>query len=195
MEEAYRIVHAKKGQVTRDIADFKQKGYKKRAIYSGYSNWTELEKEWIVKVKDELRKNHNIDLDVIKPFGPRNPNSVVIEGTNPIVSGRDPNWREYKLLKYIVAYKFNMPNIIKNLVYHLEWRQTCIPRPILTDQTVKCMNKGLLYIHGRAMDNTPILIMDFVKLEEMIDNKEITPEIFCNLFAFNSTYLQQNMQV
>ena len=107
-EQAYRIIHPKKDQKTLDIAHFKQKGYKKRAIYLGYSNWTELEKEWIVKVKDELRKNHKIDLDVIKPFGLRAPNSSVIEGTNPIVSGRDPLWKDYMLLKYIVAYKFDM---------------------------------------------------------------------------------------
>ena len=55
LEQAYRIVHPKRDQSSKDIAHFKQKGYKKRAIYSGYSNWTELEKQWIVKVKDELR--------------------------------------------------------------------------------------------------------------------------------------------
>ena len=86
-----------------------------------------------------------------------------------MVSGRDPLWQDYMLLKYIVAYKMDMPTITKNLIYHLEWRQTCVPRPMLTNKTVGVMNKGLLYIHGRAMDNTPILVMDFIKLEEMID--------------------------
>jgi hypothetical protein len=94
------------------------------------------------------------------------------------------------LLKYIVAYKMDMPTIIKNLIYHFEWRQTCIPRPMLTNKTVGVMNKGLLYIHGRAMDNTPILVMDFIKLEEMIDKNEIDPESYCNLFAFMATYMQ-----
>lgn len=57
------------------------------------------------------------------------------------------------------------------------------------------MNKGLLYIHGRCMDMTPIIILDFIKLEEMIDNNEIDPPTYCNLFAFTATYLQGNMQV
>jgi hypothetical protein len=146
------------------------KGYKKRAIYRGYSNWTDLEKEMMVKVKDELRKNHNVDLDVIKPFGPRMPNSIVTEGESPVVSGRDPLWEDFMLLRMIVAYKFDMPNIIKNIMFHFEWRQTNIPRPLLTNKTLCIMNKGLLYIHGRCMDMTPIIVLDFIKLEEMIDN-------------------------
>ena len=55
LEQAYRIIHPKKDQKSLDVAHFKVKGNKKRAIFSGYSNWTELEKEWIVKTKKELR--------------------------------------------------------------------------------------------------------------------------------------------
>lgn len=121
-ECSYRLVHPKKDQVTTDINHFKIKGYKKRAIFKGYNNWTDLEKEWMQKVKDELRMNHNIDLDVVKPYGPRMPNSICTQGENEIVNGRDPQWEEYMLLRYIVAYKFEMPTIIKNILYHFEWR-------------------------------------------------------------------------
>ena len=122
LERAYRLVHPKRNQVTTDIAHFKLKGYKKRQIYIGYNNWTALEKEWMVKVKDELRLNHNIDLDIIKPFGPRTTNGFVTEGETKVIPGVDPMWEEYMLLKYIVAYKFDMAEIVKNMIYHLEWR-------------------------------------------------------------------------
>ena len=36
---------------------------------------------------------------------------------------------------------------------------------------------------------TPILVMDFVKLEEMIDTGEIDPPSYCNIFAFMATYI------
>lgn len=45
------------------------------------------------------------------------------------------------------------------------------------------------------MDMTPIIILDFIKLEEMIDNQEIDPPAYCNLFNFLATYIQGNMQV
>jgi hypothetical protein len=51
------------------------------------------------------------------------------------------------------------------------------------------MNKGLLYIHGRCMDMTPIIVLDFIKLEEMIENNEIDPPTYCNLFNFLATYV------
>jgi hypothetical protein len=64
-----------------------------------------------------------------------------------------------------------------------------MPRPILTNRTVGVLNKGLLYIHGRCMDMTPIVILDFIKLEEMIDSGEIDPPTYCNLFNFVGTYV------
>lgn len=39
------------------------------------------------------------------------------------------------------------------------------------------------------MDMTPIIILDFIKLEEMIDNGEIDPPAYCNLFNFLGTYI------
>jgi len=40
------------------------------------------------------------------------------------------------------------------------------------------MGSGILYIHGRAMDLAPILILDLKRLGDLLDNKEITPEMF-----------------
>jgi hypothetical protein len=188
-ERSYRLKHPKRDRVTTDISHFKLKGYKKRNLYSGYNNYTELEKEWMVKVKHELRTKHGVDLDLRKPFGPRAPDSTVTEGTQTIVSGADPLWDETMLLKYIVAYKFEMTNIVSNLLYHFEWRQTNVPRPYLMARVIPVMEKGLLYIHGRSMDMSPIIILDFVKLEEMIDAKAIDPPMYCNLWNLLATYM------
>ena len=86
-----------------------------------------------------------------------------------------------------------MSRIIPDLKYYLQWRQTNVPLPLLTDQTLNIMNKGLLYIHGRCKDYTPILVMDFVLLGEMIDNHEITAAAFCSLHNFVARYIINNM--
>ena len=86
-----------------------------------------------------------------------------------------------------------MNRIIPDIKYYLEWRQTNIPLPLLTDVTLNIMNKGLLYIHGRCKDYIPILCMDFVLLGEMIDNNEITANHFCSLHNFVSRYIINNM--
>ena len=80
-----------------------------------------------------------------------------------------------------------------DLKFHLEWRQTNIPMPILTDRTVHLLRQGFLYIHGRAKDMSPIVMMDIIKLQELLDKKQIDPPTFCQLQAFVSHYLHHNM--
>lgn len=60
---------------------------------------------------------------------------------------------------------------MKDVIFHLEWRQTNIPRPILQDSTIRLLGSGILYIHGRAMDLAPILILDLINLGDLLDKK------------------------
>ena len=124
-------------------------------------------------VKDELFKRHGIEIDKLKPFGPRAKSSIVNEGTNKIINGRDYHLHDAILLKFCVARFWDFDKIIPDIIYHLEWRQTNIPIPYLTDRTLTVLNKGILYIHGRCMDYSPIILLDFYRLSEMLRNNEI----------------------
>lgn len=46
----------------------------------------------------------------------------------------------------------------------MEWRQTNVPLPLLTDRTLKLLSMGILYLHGRCMDGTPLLYLDIGQL-------------------------------
>lgn len=60
---------------------------------------------------------------------------------------------------------------------------------------MRLLGTGILYIHGRAMDLAPILILDLIKLGDLLDANQITPEMFTNLMNFYCSYMQQNMLV
>lgn len=81
------------------------------------------------------------------------------------------------------------------LMYQLEWRQTNVPIPLLTDRTLKLLSMGLIYLHGRCMDGTPIMYMDGIKLQNMLQNKLICENSFCSLHNFFSGYINRNMLV
>ena len=66
-----------------------------------------------------------------------------------------------------------MDKIIPDIVYHLEWRQTNVPIPRLTDPILKLVDSGLFYIHGRTKDLQPVLAMDAGKLQGLLQRKEI----------------------
>lgn len=78
---------------------------------------------------------------------------------------------------------------------HLEWRQTNVPMPRLNDQVLNVLNKGLMYIHGRTKDLSPVLYMDFAKLGPLLKNKEIDDKIYVQLHNFYARYILNNMQV
>jgi hypothetical protein len=64
-----------------------------------------------------------------------------------------------------------MTRIISDIIYHFEWRHTNIPIPLLTDATLYVLKKGFFYIHGRAKDLSPLVVLDFFKLSELLRNK------------------------
>lgn len=146
-------------------------------------------------VKDELKKRKGIDLDVLKDFGPRVPNGYVVEGSSKVLNGRDPFLRDSDILRFLYGRKFVINDIIDDLYYHLEWRQTNSPQPMLTDDTLRLLNSGLLYMHGRTMDMCPILVLDFIKLAELLRKKIINHGNFCSLHNFYGNYIVNNMMV
>jgi hypothetical protein len=45
------------------------------------------------------------------------------------------------------------------------------------------------------MDYSPIMLLDFYRLSEMLNNNEIDENVFCNLHNFLAEYIQHNMLV
>lgn len=86
-----------------------------------------------------------------------------------------------------------MAAITRDVIHHLEWRQTNVPLPKLTNKTLNLLNKGILYIHGRSKDFYPIIVLDFKRLSEMLKNKEIDEGVFCSLYNYIALYIINNM--
>lgn len=135
------------------------------------------------------------DMTVLKDFGPRMPESVVTQGQNKIIGGRDIHLTDSHILRYLVARQFDIKKVLPEVLFHLEWRQTNIPRPYLTDRALNLIDKGLMYIHGRCKDQAPIIVLNFKALADMLKMKTIDPPTFLNLHNFYANYILNNMLV
>jgi len=82
-----------------------------------------------------------------------------------------------------------MENIIESLIYHLEWRQTFYPYGRLTDPLLKLLKTGIFYFHGRCKDYSPILILNFGLISNLLKKGEVDPHRFCALHNFIAMYM------
>lgn len=169
--------------------------FKRRYIYEGWNNWSQFEKDYIQKVKQEIKKQYKIDLDVKKDYGPRTATGFVKEGENKVVNGSDADYRDTLILRFCYGRNWKLDDIVKSLKYHFEWRQSFIPYPILNDETLKLLKTGLFYLHGRCMDHSPILVLNFAKLSDLLKRKQIYPENFCALHNLFARYMIKNMLI
>ena len=83
------------------------------------------------------------------------------------------------ILKYIICREWNMEAIIRDIYRHLEWRQSNIPLPLIEDKVLKLIRYGVLYIHGRAKDLSPIVVIDMSALERVMNEGELDVAILC----------------
>ena len=118
-EEAYRIIHPSSNLVTKNLKEHKVKGYKRRFIFDAPESWTTFEKEFIVSLKKEMFKRHGVQMDKLKPFGPRNEKSVVIEGAVKPEDGIDMHLHDSTLLRFCVTRFWDFDKIIPDLYIHL----------------------------------------------------------------------------
>lgn len=107
-EAAYRIIPEGKDIVTINLKWAQEKKANRRKYFHGWSNWTDFEVSFLRELKSQMLKRHKIDLNHVKPFGPRGPPGFCRIGTNAVVSGRDLFLHDYELLKFAVARTFNM---------------------------------------------------------------------------------------
>ena len=115
-------------------------------------------------LRNRMKTEYGVDLISKKDFGPRTPDSFVKPGSHKILPGVDFHFSDQLLLRYLTARNFNVKQAAEHLLYQLEWRQTNVPIPMLTDKTLKLMSMGLIYLHGRCMDGTPLMYIDMVRV-------------------------------
>ncbi len=77
----------------------------------------------------------------------------------------------------------------------MQWRQLNIPLPIINHKIINLLKHGVLYIHGRTKDLSPIIMLDIKQLSGLLTRKEIDPPGFCMLHNFIAHYVQNNMLV
>ena len=101
-----------------------KKGYKRRYIFDGWSNWTPFEIDFIDKVKLTFKERYGLDLNHEKnSYGPREHEGRVVEGKKDIIiNGKDPLMTDSEILRFSVARHFVMKDIMPDLLYHIQWR-------------------------------------------------------------------------
>ena len=171
---------------------------RRRYIFRGYDNYSELEQEWIQKVKVQMKQKHGIDLDKKKAFGPRTKSGAWIEGDsmNKIEQdGTDLWFSDQNILRFIIAREYRLDDIVNDLKSHLEWRQINQPMAVLNEQSLRLLKKGVMYVHGRCKDLTPILVINLAAIGEMMEQDDLCSESYCNLHNFVIGYCEKNMIV
>ena len=99
------------------------------------------------------------------------------------------------LLRLAVSRHFRMDNIMTDLAEHMQWRQVNMPLPLINDKVINLLKHGVLYIHGRTKDLSPIIVLDIKELSGLIARNEIDAAGFCCLHNFLAHYVMHNMLV
>lgn len=98
-------------------------------------------------------------------------------------------------MRYLIGREWKLDLICKDIYAHLEWRETNIPLPVLHSQTLKCLKRGVLYVHGRSKDLSPILVCNLGALGPLLDEDEVCAESFVQLHNLCTGYIEANMLV
>lgn len=67
-------------------------------------------------------------------------------------------WRDYHSLRFLQATGYNLSKTIDMITNHLEWRKINLP-PRITENAMKILNSGFIYIHGRDSKFRPIMVI------------------------------------
>lgn len=141
-------------------------------------------------------EKYNINTNIIDSYGPRSGTGYCVEGTNPPRDcGVDQEFTDVDILRFCYAFKMKVPDIISNMYYHLEWRKTYVPRPRMQEEMHQLLQSGILYMHGRCIDHTPIMVLDLSKLSVLLKTNQINNYKFCALNNFFARYIMANMLV
>ena len=90
---------------------------------AGWQNRTPYELSFLREIKTRMLEKYGIDLDKMKPFGPRQSDGFCRGGLNPAQPGGvDAAWDEDELLRFANGWSYRLEELCVGLYYHLEWR-------------------------------------------------------------------------
>lgn len=79
------------------------------------------------------------------------------------------DWDESKSLRFLQATGYKLDKTIEMLLNHFEWRSKNIP-PHITENAMKILNSGFIYIHGRDNHFRPVMVL---RCSEFMKNRKI----------------------
>ena len=104
-----------------------------------------------------------------------------------------PGFTERDWLKWIQASFYDVAKAGEKLHKHIEWLSAIQPEPRLTNHTVRLLQSGCFYLHGRDKWYRPCFVMDGRIMADMAKREPemITSEVFNDMFVFLFAYLKK----
>ena len=100
-------------------------------------------------------------------------------------------WRDW--IKWIQSCQYDVVKTGEKLYAHISWLQKFGPEPRLTPLSLRLLQSGGFYLHGRDRFYRPVFVMDGVILANVArDQPEIiSTEVFEEMFVFMFNYLRK----
>ena len=91
-----------------------------------------------------------------------------------------PNFTEHDWLKWIQSCFYNVEKAGDKLFTHVSWLSAIPPEPRLTNHTIRLLQSGCFYLHGRDKFYRPCFVMDGAVMARMAKQEPdmITSEVF-----------------
>lgn len=104
-----------------------------------------------------------------------------------------PGFIERDWLKWIQASFYDVNKAGEKLVKHIEWLHNMPPEPRLTNHTIRLLQSGCFYLHGRDKWYRPAFVMDGRVMAQIAKNQPemITSEVFNEMFQFLYVYVKR----
>ena len=143
-----------------------QKTKNDRRVYFGWNNITQFEIEGMRRLKDYLAAK----------------GAVV-----------PPSFEERDWLKWIQASFYDVQKAGEKLYIHFGWLNAIGPEPRLTNLTVRLLQSGCFYLHGRDKLFRPCFVMDGAIMAELAKTQPeiISAEVFNDMFTFMWVYVKK----
>ena len=104
-----------------------------------------------------------------------------------------PGFVERDWLKWIQASFYDVNKAGEKLYKHLQWLSNIPPEPRLTNYTIRLLQSGCFYLHGRDKWYRPCFIMDGRVMAQMAKQQPemITSEVFNEMFCYLFMYVKR----
>ena len=104
-----------------------------------------------------------------------------------------PGFVERDWLKWIQASFYDVNKAGEKLLKHIQWLATIPPEPRVTHRTIRLLQSGCFYLHGRDKWFRPCFVMDGRIMAQMAKQEPemITADVFNEMFLFLFMYVKR----